>query len=170
MKNLIIKPLVILFTAFLLIFSSGDLFAQRNIKAKERIQQVKKIKLLEILELDEKTADKFLVKFSFWESKIMAHRDATDLLADELDIAIRKNADKSEIVKLTNQYLEKMSEFHKIISERNNDVKSILNEHQFAKFLIFEDRFIKDVQKVMFKMMKGRDGDDDMPPPPRKRK
>lgn len=159
------SPVLIVLIAVFFAFSSTNTFAQRNIKAKERIEQVKKVKLLEVLELDEKAADKFLAKYTAWENKIKDKREANETLAQELELAIKKKADKAEIAKLSAKFMENMNEFHKMMIDRNNDIKTILDEVQFAKFLIFEESFFRDIQKVMFKMMKPRDGE--MPPPPR---
>ena len=171
MQILKIKTKTIVLLAVLIALSTVNTFAQRNIKARERIDQVKKVKLLEILELDEKSADKFLAKYTAWENKIKEKKEATDLISDEIEVAIKKKVDKSEISKLTNKYMDSMNEFHKMMLDRNNDIKSILDEIQFAKYLIFEENFFKDIQKVMFRMMKQRGGDMHEPPDrPRKRK
>ncbi len=162
-SNTILIAIVTIFFAL----GSVTTFAQRGIKAKERIDQVKKVKLLEILELDEKLADKFLAKYSAWENKIKDKRESNELLTEELEIAVKKG-DKSEIAKLSTKYMDSMNEFHKMMIDRNNDIKTILDEIQFAKYLIFEENFFKDIQKTMFKMMKPRDGE--MPRPPHRKK
>jgi hypothetical protein len=159
---------LIAIAAILLTLCSANVFAQRNMRAKERIDQVKKVKLLEVLELDEKTADKFLAKYSVWENKIKDKKEANNKLTKELEMAIKKNTDKAEISKLTTRYMESMNDFHKMMIDRNNDIKTILDEMQFAKYLLFEENFFRDIQKVMFKMMKPIDGE--MPPHPRKRR
>ena len=81
------SPVLIVLIAVFFAFSSTNTFAQRNIKAKERIEQVKKVKLLEVLELDEKAADKFLAKYTAWENKIKDKREANETSFVQIRIA-----------------------------------------------------------------------------------
>lgn len=165
-----------LIIAFVFIgINAGEVFAQPGPKAIKRIQQVKKMKLLDELEIDDKQADKFIIKYTAWDDKIIAMKDQIDIARKELDLSIQKKEDKNELMKKANKFLETMTEMNKLIQEKNYDMRSVLTEEQYAKFLIFEDRFMHDLQKTMFRMMKKGDMpppdfDDEMPRKPRKRK
>jgi uncharacterized protein YhaN len=162
MKNVISKAITLcLASAFIFVSGISAATAQQKScerppkpKAKERMMQAKKIKMLDELKLDEKTADKLLVKYSALEKAIMAKKDAADMAKKELEKALEANAPKAEIVKKTSQYLDAISSMHKSLDDRNNEIKAILDEVQFAKYLIFEDNFMQDLQRIIFKMMK----------------
>lgn len=160
MKNLS-KMLVFLFISVVLFQAGGELSAQPGPQSIKRIQQVKKMKLLDELNLDEKTADRFLIKYSAWEDKVNEKKEAIDIARKELDLAVQKKEDKSALTQKSNKFLEAMAEMGKTLQDKNIDMRNVLTEEQYAKFLIFEDRFMHDLQKTMFRMMKKGD----MPPP-----
>ncbi len=160
MKNLS-KILVFLFISIISFQSGAELLAQPGPKALKRIQQVKKMKMLDELNLDDKVADKFLIKYGAWEDKMNEKKEAIDIARKELDLAVQKKEDKSLLTQKSNKFLEAMADMGKTHLEKNNDMRNVLNEEQYAKFLIFEDRFMHDLQKTMFRMMKKGD----MPPP-----
>ena len=165
-----------LLIAFVFIgINAGEAFAQPSPKAIKRIQQVKKMKLLDELEIDDKQADKFIIKYTAWDDKIIGMKDQIDIARKELDLSIQKKEDKNELMKKAIKFLETMTEMNKLIQEKNYEMRSVLTEEQYAKFLIFEDRFMHDLQKTMFRMMKKGDMpppdfDDEMPRKHRKRK
>ena len=128
-----------------------------NPHAKERVMQLKKIKLLEVLNLDEKTSEKFLAKYTSWEKKIIEKRDQIDLDMQDLEKAIRRDASKEEIVAKSNKAVADQKEMEALLFQAQEDLKSMLNETQFAKLIVFEHRFRGELQKaIMERMRKGR--------------
>ena len=165
-----LKTLLIIFLAFFLLFNSNA-FAQPNPKAMEQLKQFKKIKLLEILDLDEATAEKFLVKYNANEKKVEEKKKQLDDAVQDLESSLKNVASKDEISKKTEKVLQLTQEFQKIIDESLQSMKSILNEVQYAKYIIFEQRFRGEVQRAIIERMKKRGkGDFDEDEPPRKRK
>jgi transposase len=152
-KTSAITIITVVFLAF-----GAILQAQPAHKAKERVDQMKKIKLLEILELDDATTDKFLAKYSTYEKKIDEKRRELDELSDEIKLELRKNS-SDKLKELTKKFLQLQNEMFDLIQAKINDMKSILSEKEYAKFLIFENDFPKELQKILFKKGKGmRDG------------
>jgi hypothetical protein len=150
MKRLVFSILILLI--------STQLIAQPR-KGKERINTVKKIKLLEVLELDENTADKVLVRYTSWENKIDNLIKEFDQQEENLTIAI-KSGKKDEIVKNTNNFESIKSKFSKTVQDRDYDMKTILNDVQYAKYLVFEKNFRKELGQQIMKHRngEGRDG------------
>ncbi|MDD3125381.1 MAG: hypothetical protein PHV24_06115 [Candidatus Kapabacteria bacterium] len=134
-------------------------------KAMQKLNQIKKMKMLEILELDNTVADKFLIKYNEWDKKIDEHRKKTDIARKELDLAISKGEDKTSLAQKTDAFTEILNEMPTIIKGRNNDIRAMLDAENYAKFILFEDRFMFDVQKHMFKATRSKKGKI-MPPPP----
>ncbi|MCX7736970.1 MAG: hypothetical protein N2319_09680 [Candidatus Kapabacteria bacterium] len=165
LKRLIIFPI-----AFFLMFNFTA-SAQPNPKAMEQLKQFKKIKLLEILDLDEATAEKFLVKYNANEKKVEEKKKQMDEAVQDLENSLKNAASKDEISKKTEKVLQLTQEFQKVIDESLQSMKSILNEVQYAKYVIFEHRFRGEVQKAIIERMKKRGrGNPDDEEPPRKRK
>lgn len=134
-------------------------------KSMQKLNQIKKMKMLEVLELDDAVADKFLLKYNEWDKKIDEHRKKTDIARKELDLAITKGEDKTSLTQKTDAFIEILNEMPAIVKGRNSDIRAMLDEEKFAKFILFEDRFMFDVQKHMFKATRPKKGDK-MPPPP----
>lgn len=133
--------------AFILLFSS--LYAQPR-KAKERISMLKKVKLLEVLELDESTSEKVLIKYNAWENKIEEQMERFDEVEEELAKAIKKG-NKEEIKSISNKFIKERDKIIEIAMERDKDMRTLLNDEQFAKYLIFEKRFRKELGEQLMK-------------------
>jgi hypothetical protein len=130
-------------------------------KSKEKISMIKKMKMLEVLDLDEKTSDKFLAKYSVWEDKIQEKMETIGLAADELENSIRANHSKDEITKRTAKLQQEQRDFSNLLFQAQEDIKTILNEVQFAKYVLFEHKFKSELQKMIMKRMKNRGKDQD---------
>ncbi len=141
----------------------GYAYAQKPpLKAMERIQSLKKIKLLEILELNEADADKFLVKFNEYEKNVMDKYKKLEDASDELIKAIDNN-DYKNIDKLNENYLIANKELNQAVQDKFENVKKLLPKEKYAKYLAFERRFQNEVRKQVFKRMGENEGDEPMP-------
>lgn len=145
----------LMFSLIILLLAT-QVFAQPR-KGKERINTVKKIKLLEVLELDEATSDKVLVKYTAWENKIDDMIEEFDKQEEVLSGAI-KSGKKEEIVSQTINFQNIKTKFIKTVEDRDKDIKSMLTELQYAKYLIFEKRFRKELGQQIMKHHRGEGG------------
>lgn len=144
-------------------FALGYLNAQNQpLRAMERIQSLKKIKLLEILELNEADADKFIVKFNEYEKNVLDKFKNLEDASNELQKAIENN-DYKNIDKLNDNYILANKELNQAIQDKFDNVKKILPKEKFAKYLVFERRFQNEVRRQVFKRMGEMDDDEPMP-------
>jgi len=127
-------------------------------KAKEKIAELKKIKLLEILSLDEETSVKFLSKYTVIEKKIGEKKMMLDKAVEELHEALKKSASKDEIAEKTQKMIQLQQEFQKEAMDSRLSMKSVLNDVEFAKFIVFEHKFRQEFAKLMFERMRERRG------------
>lgn len=166
-----LNKIIISLLAIVFLFSI-DAKSQPNPRAYEQLKQFKKIKMLEILDLDEGTAEKFLVKYTANEKKVEEKKKQLDDAVGDLENSIKNVASKDEISKKTDKVLQLTQEFQKLIDESLQAMKSILNEVQYAKYIIFEHRFRGEVQRAIIEKMKkrGKGNPDNGDEPPRKRK
>lgn len=86
------KQAVIL--AIILIAVQSNIFAQPAFRAKERIAEFKKMKLLEVLDLDEKSSEKFLAKYNSAEKAIREKQEKLDEAILDLEYLIRKKSNQ----------------------------------------------------------------------------
>jgi uncharacterized protein YukE len=137
----------------------GQEKGEHNGKFREKVDQIKKIKLLEILNLDEAKADKFLAVYTMWDNKVNEQRKALDELSDKMRDALKSNASKDDIAKMNKDFVNQWKEFQNTVNEKSKAVSNILSETEYAKYLIFEHEFPKEIQKILMnRFMKGGRG------------
>lgn len=140
--------------SFLILTLAMNLVAQPK-RAKERISTLKKVKLLEVLDLDESTSEKVLLKYNAWENKIEDQMEKIDEVEEELVKAIKKG-NKEDIKNISSKFEKERDKIVQIAMERDKDMKSILTDEQYAKYLIFEKRFRRELGEQLMKR-RGRD-------------
>lgn len=147
-------------------------YSQPAFRAKERIAEFKKMKLLEILDLDEKTSEKFLSKYNSAEKAIREKQEKLDEAILDLEYLIRKNSSKDEISKQTQKVLDLQKELANTMFEQQKELKSVLNEVQFARYVVFENRFRERLQKAIIDRAKGKGwkNPENAPGPPREQR
>lgn len=146
MKKLVFSLVILLFAV--------NMVAQPK-RAKERISTLKKVKLLEVLDLDESTSEKVLLKYNAWENKIEDQMEKFDEVEEELVKAIKKG-NKEEIKNISSKFEKERDKIVQIAMDRDKDMKSILTDEQYAKYLIFEKRFRRELGEQLMKR-RGRD-------------
>ena len=156
MQNLSFKMIVTVI--FLILFSSSIVFSQNppNMppKAIERINSLKKVKLLEVLELKEDDADKFLVKYNAYEKDIQDKMKALEDKTIELHQALNNNS--KELDKITSSYITLKSDLDKAVNTKLADLKNYLTPEQYAKYLLFERNFQEELRKSVMRQMNQR--------------
>lgn len=137
---------------FVLIIFTTNIFSQ-PIKMHERMLTIKKVKLLEYLDIDESKSDKLLILVTKYENNL---RDVNEnikslgkRLGEELDNLSEKELKKRND-ELYNQ-LEIISQIHK---DKLSEARTILSEKEFAKFQIFELKFAHELRKYLFENRK----------------
>jgi hypothetical protein len=156
MQNLSFKISVTVI--FLILFSRSAVFSQnpQNMppKAIERINSLKKVKLLEVLELKEDEADKFLVKYNGYEKDI---QDKMKALEDKtIDLHQALNSKSKDLEKITNDYIALKSDLDNAVNKKLSDLKNYLTPEQYAKYLLFERNFQEELRKSVMRQMNQR--------------
>lgn len=144
----------------LLVFSlSAFAHHEKKAKAMERIQTLKKMKLIEHLDLDEAAAEKFFIKYNRLESELQAKMKEMDQVVHKLDIELKAdNPNQAEVNKLTENLLKLQNELHELNMKKFREVKPLLTDAQYAKYLVFEKKFFDELRsRIMdFRDKKGR--------------
>jgi len=139
-----------------MLIPESEMDAQPKGKPKERIKQIKKMKLLEVLKLSEEEADKFLVRYTSWENKIEDQKEILDKTSDDLFEALKDDASIDEIMKLSQKLLTENEKFTNMQIDKLKAMKEILDDKNYAKYLVFEDRFFKELSEMMMKRGMGQ--------------
>jgi hypothetical protein len=151
------KKIVYVFT--LCLFLGGMVApacAQRGDKPMQKIQQFKKMKLLETLDLDEETANKFLVKYDKWEKQISDINQQRMILVQELRLAMEKKAGDDEINHTLDSLVDYTTKADDARHQMFSDMRSILSAKQAAKLALFEAQFQRKLQETLNKLQQHR--------------
>ncbi len=116
---------------------------------RERIEEFKKLKLIEVVDLEEELAVRFFAKYNKHEKKQQAvHREMKETV-DRIEKMLQENAGEAEFEKAFArlQELER-----KIDGERQrflDELRQILTVQQVGKLIVFERNFAKRIQEIM---------------------
>ena len=141
------KYIVILFT-FLCSFNYSIAYPQNN-QIKDKINQLKKIKLIDILRLDENNVDKFFARYGEQERKVEEQRLQLKNSLNQLEQAIHINAAEKEIQQLIQNIHHKDIALVNATIEKQKALKSLLDDQQYAKLIVFEHQFMTKLQKAL---------------------
>jgi hypothetical protein len=156
MKNSYKIVMFVSLAIFIGLTTFNILNAQPPFKAKERIEQLKKIKLLDVLELDEERSTKFLSKYNELDRASEEKRLKMQHEVEVLELLIKTDAKKEEITEQTKKVIKAQQEYHESVSKKMTDIKPLLDEIEYAKFVVFESRFHEEVRKIIMKNYRNR--------------
>ena len=167
------KMLIIIFVIFL----SSSFFAQsrQNNMARmhnrmmrkhgKELRMLEQLKLIEYLKLDENQA----VRFAARRNKYLSQQDSLlrikRELTDSLSALIANHAGDRTYKKIVSQIFKTDKS---LISNKKSFLKNLsdfLSQEQIAKIVVFENRFKKDIMRMMLKR-RGGINPKDFPPPP----
>ncbi len=113
----------------------------------KKLQQFKKLQMIEYLDLDDKTAEKFFVVYNRWQKKVEALRKKIRRLSARLREAVHLD-DKEAVKRYNTELVAAQKELNRAIEQSLAEIRKVLGEEKFAKFLIFEARFREAVKKL----------------------
>lgn len=124
----------------------------------QKIENMKKMKILEYLDLNEDQADKFLVKYSAGSKVIMENMKKADDLSDKLKDALKDNSGSKEAIALADELVKAQKAIEDAKGQLMDNMKGVLPADKFTKFVYFEANFQKEVMKRMMKKQQKRGG------------
>ena len=145
---------------FFVMMSSSNLIAQdqppmRGLGA-ERIEQFKKIRLMETLKLDDETSIRFFTRYNKYVETLHAVQKDHNKLVDQLQELCNSNAKNSDIeqaIKDVEMSEEKIAETRSKFLE---ELKDVISVKQVAQYVIFERNFNKNLREIMRDIAKER--------------
>lgn len=140
--------LVVNFLTIIIILSSVSLSQPR--KVMERISTMKKVKLLDVLDLDTKQEEKVLLLYNKYEKLIRENRETAKEIDEKLEDAIR-DGDDEKLTQLIDEFLKNRDQAIKIIEQKDAEFKAILSLEKYATYLLFEKRFKEEIGKHLMK-------------------
>lgn len=132
-------------------------------KMRQRIEDLRKVKLLDILDLKGDQVERFFAVYNKHQDRFHEFQVKIDGAARELQGAISRSASDAELTEKTNELRRLIRELEKTIESRFDDVKPILSARQYAQYVVFEARFRDELQRMIMDRMRKmrRDGLDE---------
>ena len=133
---------------------------RRQERLHERIQDLRKVKLLDLLDLEGDQVEKFFAIYNKYEDKIADAKKQIDDAARELQGAIGNDASEAELGKLTSELRDRIRAMEQLIEQRFDDSRKVLTPRQYAQYVVFEARFRDELQRMILDRMRRMRGDD----------
>lgn len=127
-------------------------------RATERIEQLKKVRMIEALDLTEDQSIRFFARLHEHEKEKQSLIDARSAVLDKLERLVRNNADGDEYLGLFSSFQEADSEVQRVESRFFGELAGLLSESQRAKYLLFSRQFHRELQDALQFMHRRRQG------------
>ena len=117
--------------------------------AAERITQYKKLRLMEVVQMNEETSVRFFARYNKHEENILAIGRERNELIDQLQKLSKSNSNDEALENVIKDI--GMSE-EKVLEERTKFIKElrdILSLKQLSQFIVFERNFNKNLRELM---------------------
>ncbi|MCX7612385.1 MAG: hypothetical protein N2043_12445 [Ignavibacterium sp.] len=140
--------------ALVFVLVAGNLHAQRwemRENQRKRIEEFKKIKLIEALDLSEEESTRFFSLYNEHQKKIRTLQREREQTIDQLS-KLTKDESKFNVKKF--EELEKRlneidQELFRNRQEFHSDIKNVLSPYKVAKFYVFERDFIRELNRII---------------------
>lgn len=120
-------------------------------RVRQRIEDVRKMKLIDILDLRGEQVEKFFGSYNSLQKAVFDAKDAVNDASRTLHEALQSKAPDTDVQAKTTALLSAMKAFDTAIEKRNTTVQSLLSTTQYAKYVLFEARFVDELSKMIMK-------------------
>ncbi len=121
-----------------------------------RIEQFKKLRLIEALKLDEDTSVRFFAKYNKHEEAMRDINKERETLLDQLQDLRKSEGKDDEMSKI----FENLTSLDRKLSDERarfiGDIKTVLSTKQIADLVLFERNFARNVRQLMQEMTQQR--------------
>lgn len=126
---------------------------QGRMRGFQKMEELKKIKLIETLQMDEETSLKFFSRRSEHMKKIDGLNELREKQIDVIENILKdkKATNEATLKKEINEYYQITDKIHKERQNFINSISEILTNEQMAKFIVFEERFRNEVNALLLK-------------------
>lgn len=120
-------------------------------KEVEKIQLFKKLKLIEVLKINDETAEQLLLKLNYFEAQMKSKNAEIQSSLSQLHEIVKSKKNTASIKEQNDKLLKLYDELQNLSKNRLLAVRQILDEENYAKFLLFESRFRKELREHLKK-------------------
>jgi len=119
----------------------------------EKIEELEKIKLIEILDADEETTVRFFSKRAEHREKMKQLMDLSDKQLDQLEEIVNNSNEPNDpnLKKIIDDHLNSMQKIEVEKKTFLTSLNDILTYEQIAKVMIFERKFRDEIRGILFR-------------------
>lgn len=159
MKTLIPVMVCVCFVCAPLIVSAQD---QRPMEpplpAPHKVEQYKKMRLIEEMHLDEETSVRFFVRYNKHMEEIRDVQQQRNAIVKQLKDMLQANASNGDIETAIKNYEKLDGRIIEIRTKFIEGLKDIFTQKQVAEYLVFEQKFNQNLREVLRDMTREHAG------------
>ncbi len=152
---------IILITVIVLIGLSPAYYGQEMERGNrrppiEKIEQLERAKLIELLDLNEDAAVRFFVRRKEFREKLRELIDQRENLINKIEKKLKDEVDQSD-KEYKDQLNELFSHDMKIVQHKEqflNSLNDILTPEQVLKLAVFDNRFMREIRELLMQRKK----------------
>lgn len=124
--------------------------------AAERIEQFKKIRMMEVLRLDEETSIRFFARYNKHQGEMHEIEEQRRESVSKLRSLRQSNASNAELEKALAELKVLPDKVAQARERFLNDLWQILTVKQIADYIVFEENFVQNLRDIMRDMQRER--------------
>jgi Spy/CpxP family protein refolding chaperone len=156
MRTTIMILLCAVFWSITAAAQSREGMGNRFSRPMERLERYKKIRMVEVLGLEDETGVKLVSRYSKHRERMKELEQERSKLIEKLETYTAAATGDSEYQKAFNEIYEMEKKFAEARKKYLEELKEILTNKQVAEYIIFERDFMKDVRDVVKDVQKER--------------
>jgi hypothetical protein len=123
----------------------------------ERLEQFRKMRLIELLKLNEEQAVRFTAKQRAHEEKVRDLMMNRNSALDQIEALVDSSFEEKELYKLADQLLSIDNDIYKERQRFYDEMRQFLTPAQYGTFLVFERNFGRKVRDALDEMSRNRE-------------
>ena len=147
-------PLVLALTAFA--SAQAQDLPPVSGRAGERLEMWRKMRIQEVLRLDEETSVRFFARYSKHTQQFREINLQRNSLVDQLSLTNRSGSSDAERQKLIDKLMQSEEEITHAKLAFLEDLKELLTPRQLASYIVFERDFNKNVRDILRQLAQER--------------
>ena len=147
---------MIFFVSIISVAQPPEGFGEGKRRPSERLESYKKVRMLEVLKLDEETGLKLINRYNDHRKNMKELENERGEVMDKLEAQVQSSVSDGEFQKTFNELFDldrRMMDNRKKYLE---SLKEIFSSKQIGEYIIFERNFMKDLRNVVNDVQKQR--------------
>jgi Spy/CpxP family protein refolding chaperone len=146
------RTFIVILMVILSVALSAQMREQQGGKFKrpmERLENYKKIRMIEVLKLDEETGLKLVSRYNKHREGVKQLEQNRAAVIDKLESQLSSNASDAELQKTFAEFHDSERKIGESRKKFLDDLKEVLTVKQIGEYIIFERNFMADLRNVV---------------------